>query len=547
MSAFFLATDNSASHEKILILITNYTATSLYPMKRILIGALALSATTLPSVADTLGNIAFIGDSITQANGTNAVSYRYSLWKHFVDNGLSYNPVGSMSIFTSGSSNSDLAPNYLGQTFKNTSEGHFGWDVAWVVNGNSQGNRPNTGQGTGGLANWIENYTALPDTATILMGVNDLSRGSNGVATYSDEVIIENTKSVVETLQAANANITVNIFSILPSAQTSWNSGRVPSSGIPTYNEKLKAAVESGTWATDTSKVVYHDITTGFDPSAHTYDNLHPKAQGELILAGNIARALGIGQRTVGLERKAASALSTQSKFSSDAGTGVSVELSASGSPVGTMTASKTLEGWSINSSGNLLIQTNSNDSDIRFTYSDAVAAHEFTLSLDVRMLATEYSNNVLGIWCGNGVDVGVLYISENGIFWNGTADSNTLFRNYGKEEIFTGEDFSTLSMIWLEADETQGIEAGYYVWLGDQLIGEALSGNTNSNVVSQYKNKILIGDTSGSYVTYAEIANISFDATTAWAPAAIPEPSTFALLTGLGALLSVGTRRRRK
>ena len=38
-------------------------------------------------------------------------------------------------------------------------------------------------------------------------------------------------------------------------------------------------------------------------------DGLHPNAQGDLLMAGNIARAMGYAGRTAGQERKAAGGL----------------------------------------------------------------------------------------------------------------------------------------------------------------------------------------------------------------------------------------------
>ena len=100
--------------------------------------------------------------------------------------------------------------------------------------------------------------------------------------------------------------------------------------------------------------------------------------------------------------------------------------------------------------------------------------------------------------------------------------------------------------MAWIEETEN-GAASGFYIWLNDQLIGEALDGLTTASVVNSYKNSFLIGDIGANYITSAEIANIAFDANYAWAPTAIPEPGAFAMLAGLGALALVGMRRRRK
>ncbi|MGN0860714.1 MAG: GDSL-type esterase/lipase family protein [Candidatus Spyradosoma sp.] len=525
----------------------------------IFIAAALFAASALPIVpagAETpdIGDIVFVGDSITQANGTDAVSYRYSLWKHFVDSGVAYSPVGSMTIYQNGSSTSSLVSTYLGQTFDNTNEGHFGWDVAWVVSGESQGSRPNTGQNTGGLADWIATYSNAPETATILMGVNDLSRAGPA---YSLETILANTKSVVETLQANSPGITVHVFSVLPSAQASWGSGRSPRAACAEYDALLKAAVESGAWNTETSVVLYHDITAGFDPTSgvHTYDALHPKAQGELIVAANMARALGLEQRTAGLTRRGNAALASQASFgNASGGNGVVARVTGGQSAA---EFSNTSEYWTVNDAGHIVVNSPlSGGTDLRTTWggdADATSAHEFTVSLTLKMNeSSDSSKNFFGVFGGNGLDqVGVLFVGESGIYWGDTSAASLLYgqTNATYMDQFMMQEAHTLRMAWI-AERENGAAEGFYVWLDDMLIGEALSGNTDATIVGNYKDTLLFGDIGKDYVTSAEIFALSFDATTAWAPSSlisVPEPSAFGLFAGLGALALVAARRRRK
>lgn len=279
------------------------------------ISAASALATCVPALAAVdPGNIVIVGDSITQGGGPSSgnkdksISYRYDLWKNFVDNGIDYKPQGSVTQFYDETSTTS---SYRGQNFTNKSEGHYGWDAAWVVSGKTGGRSSPTWK-TGGLADWMKNYSAQPETATVLIGVNDLSRGS-----YTQQQVSDNVKGIVSTLQANSSNLkTVYVFSVLSSAQSGWGT-RTPRDEIKKYNELLKKNVETGTWDTASTKVVYADINTGFDPSKMTPDSLHPNAQGCLIVAGNIARAMGIGQRTAGLERRGASQLASQVNFGS--------------------------------------------------------------------------------------------------------------------------------------------------------------------------------------------------------------------------------------
>ncbi|MBQ6705757.1 MAG: PEP-CTERM sorting domain-containing protein [Opitutales bacterium] len=157
-------------------------------------------------------------------------------------------------------------------------------------------------------------------------------------------------------------------------------------------------------------------------------------------------------------------------------------------------------------------------------------------------------ATNFLGILLGNGLDeVGALYIGESGVYWGGTAAANLLYGQSNdayKDKFFT-QSTNSFRVDWIGETET-GAASGFYVWLNDQLIGEALSGLVRSDVVSSYKNSLLVGDIGSAYVTFAEISEMSFDAQKAYAPS-VPEPSAFGLLAGMGAIALVVSRRRRR
>ena len=513
-----------------------------------LVAAASALATCVPALgAIDFGNIVFVGDSITQGGGENSayadksVSYRYSLWKNFVDNGIDYKPQGSVTQFYDQSSASQTqTPNYRGKTFVNNSEGHYGWDAAWIVSGKTDGRTSLTWK-TGGLADWMKNYSAQPKTATVLIGVNDLSRYGSGAPKYSYEEVRDNVKGIVSTLQANSSALeTVHVFSVLPSAQTSWVGNRIPRDEIKKYNEVLKKSVESGTWNTDSTKVVYHDITTGFDPSKMTSDSLHPNAQGCLIIAGNMARAMGVGQRTVALERRGADQLASQVSWTKTAGT-PTIKTTIAGMEKTFTVASS---GFSVNDAGNLAIKTAlSGGFDARLDWSSLTSAQELTLQFSVKMTETDNQQNTFGVFVGNGEGVGVVYVRENGIYWNSKllygSDVNSAY-----ETVSFSKDFNDITVSWVDGNLHDGVASGFYIWLGDQLIGEA---EQAISVVSTYKNTLLFGDIGSSMFTDCELSNISFELGKAYAPSAIPEPSAFGLLAGLGALALAGTRRRRK
>ncbi|MCR5183729.1 MAG: hypothetical protein K6B46_03410 [Opitutales bacterium] len=517
-------------------------------MKKIaLLFAAAALLPCVPATGTDLGNIVFIGDSITQSDGTHAVSYRYSLWKNFVDNDVAYNPVGSMKNYFGGATSSALVTNYRGETFDNTNEGHFGWDAPWITTGTTDGRNgstfPSGTTTTGkGLSDWIDTYySALPDTATVLIGINDLSR-NNDHRDFNN--LLANQKAIVEVLQAKNANVTVHMFSLLPSGQGSWSNGLNPGTAPGEYNALLKSTVESGAWNTATSTVVYHDITTGFNPTngVHTYDSLHPQAQGELILAGNIARALGVGQRTVGLERRAAANLSSQLNFGSASASKPTIKTSIAGVEKTFTTAAS---GITTNAAGNLVFNTAAAGGfDTRLVWSDLSVAQELTLSFSVKMTERNNQNNQFGIIVGNGAEAGLFYLRENGVYWNTTLLYGTAVGDPYESVSFT-DDFNDFTIAWIDGSE-RGVSSGFYIWLGDQLIGEGLGAVGG---VSTYKNTLLFGDIGSSQFADCELAAVSFELGAAYAPEAltIPEPSAFGWLAGTLALALAGTRRRRK
>ena len=210
-----------------------------------------------------------------------------------------------------------------------------------------------------------------------------------------------------------------------------------------------------------------------------------------------------------------------------------------------------------MNDAGHIVVNSQlSGGTDLRTTWGGAASAesaHEFTVALTLKMNeSSDSSKNFLGVFGGNGFDqVGVLYIGESGIYWGDTTAANLLYgqTNTAYMDQFMMREAHTLRMAWI-AERENGAMEGFYVWLDDMLIGEALSGNTSTSIVGPYKDTLLFGDIGSYYETSAEIFSLSFDATTAWAPSSlisVPEPSAFGLFAGLGALALVAARRRRK
>lgn len=545
------------------------------PIRTILGGAFALCAATLVAAPKDGGGIVFIGDSITQGGSYLAgtvPSYRYQLFKNFVDNEIAYRPMGMTDGARNGVNVTAFTPDYRGKAFVNVSEaaasgrayqyaGHpassggiwgkdkFKGDPGSVANAKNRGpvtlklglKNPHTkSKETFFDGDKLVNYTGdtyrsrygskQPETLCVMIGINDIyDSGDRETVKATAEWV----KDIVEAYQKANPKIEIHIFKLLP---TGKNNGTGAKSGYryKVYNDYLESLNIPKKWSKGKSKVFLDDISTGFyakdGAMCDTPGGAHPNNQGELIVAGNIARALGIGQRNCGFAdaRKPADKLETQIAFDGKVCAKRSGGNARDFKSVGGKMSAKM-------KAGKLAISEKSEKANAAwelkwFPSPASRAVRECTVSFDVKMLAADggksptdlTKNNRFSVFVGNGKDqVGILGIGENGIFWNG----NKLL--YGSNMDLFGKE--TLADLVSEnapaSDPMAGYftkkahsfriiykqDEGYFVWLNDQLIGEKLAGSTDAAVVKAHKDKLLFGDVSSSNACCAEISDAAF------------------------------------
>lgn len=470
--------------------------------------AQALSAEPTSAKPSSVGNIMYVGDSIT--HGVNSASYRWQLHKVFADNNLSYTELGINTGNTpghlGGSALKNTTADYAGSTFRNThcaqSSGR-----AWEVSGNASGGKPANQKyqrynGTN-IKNWLgldkktnrgEPYNGpvftkddTPARVCIMIGTNDLlsdtKQGSTLVANKDKEMtdLIKDVDAIVATIRkvAPKAQISINEIPAWCMAGTMANAD--VHEAVQEYNSRLRK------WA-QKKKITVINVNRGLAdvtstkpldgiPSMFTADKLHPAAQGDLIIAGNMARALGWGGRTAGLPRKAASALAPLPSFSADG-------ASADG-----QNAYKLKDGDSVSAS-----------------FSPAA---EFTVEFTPTL-----GNGSKDGWDADSAlsatipGAGSLSISEGFIRWNGT----TLFSadmSANKEPI---------RICSVPGNDDATIPGGIYVWLGDMLIGEALPTSAPT------------GDTLSFSLTGSATAHLILHAADpghAFAPTTTPPPSS--------------------
>jgi len=197
--------------------------------------------------------------------------------------------------------------------------------------------------------------------------------------------------------------------------------------------------------------VVYVDVTRGMvDVSSEnrfmghdaffnsSSDRLHPNDQGSLLMAGNLARAMGIGGRTAGLERSGTTTWQSATPGSIAAG-------STAGFAEGAFT------------------QDNGYTIDFSAVFGDGATGG---------WLGTD---SLLSISLGDGVNSGTLSLSEAHIMW-------------GNEVLFC-QDTSALAaegnlrIAWHNGNTADNVLSGYYVWLGDMLIGQGLAASEGSGL----------------------------------------------------------------
>jgi len=195
-----------------------------------------------------------IGNSITQADAAR-LSFRYALWKKFIDAGATVDFVGSLQAHNGGTPS---FPTYQGNTFDQDHEGHWGWRADEIESN---------------LPTWLQGYDA--DIALVHLGTNDMIQGQTVASTITE------LEGIIDVLRADNPNITILLAQVIPN---NWNYDvtalNAAIAGIPANKSQAN------------SPVVLVDQFTGFSATTDTYDGVHPNADGEEKMAQNWFDAL---------------------------------------------------------------------------------------------------------------------------------------------------------------------------------------------------------------------------------------------------------------
>ena len=432
-----------------------------------------------------LGRVMFCGDSIT--HGVNDQTWRWQLFKILVDNGIEAQIVGPRSGYTPGYAQlatSDAGDSYAGVPFPNVHLAQSSGRTHNIISGSNSGM---SGVNYGGHSTKSAAASFNCDTWCCLMGTNDLlsDRG------YS----LQEFATKMQNLLGGKVSVKGKYYSWTPGAD--WgNMGRiatdilkeesdilyvmsVPCWGnhannneperhltVRMYNALLKGWVGKYA-AAHGKKLVFVDVNKGLVdfslPVPFSWpdsmsnkpgrDGLHPNEQGSMVIANNLAEAMGIPGRTAGLERASAEAWQAAGKKG-------------------------TIKGGAS-----------------RVVQKDAFA-REGGYSVELPILPRI---SALEISLGDEAGSGTLTVTKDNICW-GDRPLYCFEMNHKKKR--TKPEF--LRVVWhpgLEGNRPQG----YYVWVGDKLVGQALPAGAQAG--QGLKISVKAGHVSLSSVKYADTA----------------------------------------
>lgn len=427
----------------------------------------------------TIGRVTFLGDSIT--HGVNDQSYRWQLFKTLTDNGIENEIAGPREgYYNTPGHTQDAGSNYGGAEFKNVHLAQASGRTHNIISGSNSGM---TGVNYGGHSTASTSEKFDSNTWFCMMGTNDLLSDTPNSGPTTEQYVTQMQKMLGGTVSYDSATDTYNwvagdswgnmgtivddvytdgdtfyMLSITPWGNHSNHNRDMDHYAAQEFNRNLGAWAEAYSEASG-QNVVYVDVTRGMvdhtssnrfmghdDFFNNSGDRLHPNEQGSLIMAGNLAQAMGIGGRTAGLER-------------SDADIAPSVWHSATVGTDGTVAAGSTLS-----VAENIFTQDLGYSVDFSAAFGNGAS--------DGWLAASAASMNIT---VGDGINSGTLSLSEGYIMWG---DKVLYCQN-------TSDIGDNLRVVWHNGNTEDNVLSGYYVWLGDMLIGQGLSASETASALN--------------------------------------------------------------
>ncbi len=456
---------------------------------------------SFPAVSD-LGNVMYIGDGIT--HGVAGRSYRWQLFKIWADNGITQKEVGVHQGNYSHRQRRDSPPQLpqYGKTSFLNVHSAMAAERAYEVSGRDNSSDRLEGSN---IFDWlgldqeypgyrrIDPATQNPASYFLMIGLGDmlLDAGKDGIGSCIAETQKNllgkggDMDTIIRAMRQANPHARIAVMTIPTWAPECLNNGRPADyAAIRQYNARLKD------WG-KARKVAIIEVNRGLvDESTGSFcgcgdlfnaDKLHLNPQGELIIAGNIARQLGYAGRTAGLKRWPGKEFPLHM-----------AELAADS------------EAATISKKGVLNLKGN---------LSHMLPEHKPTSgsTLELHLAKKGYGNGAKGGWSKNNplrvtlmtpAGSGCLSVNESSIRW-GEGWGRTLYSGDMSKIGGLG-----LRICYTEGCPAQGVPGGFYVWLGDMLIGEGLHGGASHGTGFEISG--------GNGVS---LSRLDYDPEKAWAP----------------------------
>ena len=417
-----------------------------------------------------LGKVLYIGDSIT--HGFGAPSYRWALHKIFVDNGIEYVEIGIEKGNHSGGVGEDAS--YMGRSFRNL-HAAMSSERAYEVSGRKSAS--NRLDGTS-IHDWFQldkdfegndyekkdarKLDDKPDTCFILLGTNDTLSDydkQGGIGRHIKEAqknLLDKKKGdmhhIVNILHQVSPGVKIVLLTIPTWADMkSNNTAKDYEAIVAKYNGAFKKEFKKEK-VVDVNSVLVDICNTemkhkGVSSFFNSRDQLHPNQQGDLLIAGQVAKAMGYAGRSAGLKRKAAADFSSKAADMVERAT-EKTDVEASGDKLSLKAGKKLVAPWAEGTDA-------SRGFSVEFTMASGDgSAGGWNMEPDV----------VLSI--GNGVHSGKLKLTDGYIRWQ---DDRVLL------PIDMSKNKEAIRVTWCPGNAFQKVPRGFYVWIGDMLIGEAL------------------------------------------------------------------------
>jgi len=214
-----------------------------------------------------------LGDSVTEGiiDSAGEPSYRKYLWDQVTGAGTPIDLVGSRHGVR-GTSTDSMADPDPGGVWDKDHDGHWGWRVDQILNGNGANGLLHHGV----LADWLAAHT--PDVLLVHLGTNDVFQGQSTGSTIAELT------TVVATARDQNPNVTIYLSTLIPSTR----SGGAFQPGLDALNAALPGFVAAQNTAQSPVKLV--NSAAGYNPSWN-YDAVHPDVNGQQHLASRFAAA----------------------------------------------------------------------------------------------------------------------------------------------------------------------------------------------------------------------------------------------------------------